>query len=295
MSFRDPTVRPPNILIQCSIEWDADNWHVGRFSMLADELSRWGRVVARNRVPDSSGVDPVLEGLDRGDFDEVWMLGVDGGAALSAAECNSLNRFHRGGGGVLTARDHANMGMWLRALEGVGSANFFHESTCWEPDPSRRCPDDLGTPSIGWPNYHSGRNGDVQPVSAVLPIHPLLRNPDKASNRIEWFPAHPHEGAVCPPPGDPRARSVARGRSLSTGRTFDLVVAFDRTPEARGRAVAHSSFHHFADYNWDTSKGAPSFVSEPEGDAIRRDPHLIDDIRTYLKNCVEWLRPEGKA
>jgi hypothetical protein len=293
MSLRAPNDRPPKILLQSSIEWDADDWHIGRFSILADELRRWARVVARNREPDASGVDPALAGVDGSDFDEVWILGVDGGTALCPAESESLNRFHRHGGGLLTARDHANMGLWLRALEGVGSANFFHESTCWEPDPGRRSSDDQGTPSIVWPNYHSGRNGDVQPVTAVEPIHPLLRNPDAPSRRVERFPAHPHEGAVCPPAGNPSARSVARGRSLSTGREFDLVVAFDRAAQTRGRAVAHSSFHHFADYNWDTSKGAPSFVTEPEGDAIRRDPHALDDIRTYIKNCVEWLRPSA--
>ena len=95
------------------------------------------------------------------------------------------------------------------------------------------------------------------------------------------------------PATDPRARSVARGRSLATGREFDLVVAFERTPEEPWRAIAESSFHHFADYNWDTSKGAPSFVTEPEGDAIRRSPHLLDDVRSYVGNCVEWLAPDS--
>jgi hypothetical protein len=54
-----------------------------------------------------------------------------------------------------------------------------------------------------------------------------------------------------------------------------------------GRRHANStsrSRHHFADYNWDTSKGAPSF-----GDQIAREPHFLDDIRAYVRNCVEWL------
>jgi hypothetical protein len=116
-----------------------------------------------------------------------------------------------------------------------------------------------------------------------------MRNPDAPSGRIERLPAHPHEGAVCVPAGEARARSVARGRSLATGRDFDLVVAFERTTDAPWRAIAESSFHHFADYNWDTSMGAPTFVTEPAGDSIRRDPHLLDDVRAYVKNCVDWL------
>jgi hypothetical protein len=185
------------------------------------------------------------------------------------------------------------MGLWLRSIEGVGSANFFNEPSSCEPDPSRRMRDDRETASIDWPNYHSGKNGDVQPIIVVEPTHPLMRNPRAAGGRIAHFPVHPHEGAVGVPTGEARARSVARGRSLATGRNFDLVVAFDRTATAPWRAVAESSFHHFADYNWDTSRGAPSFVVEPVGEAIRRAPHLLDDIRAYVKNCVEWLTPAG--
>ena len=56
--------------------------------------------------------------------------------------------------------------------------------------------DDQDTPTISWPNYHSGANGDYQPVFAEGPVHELLRTARTASGRIEWFPAHPHEGGV---------------------------------------------------------------------------------------------------
>jgi len=69
------------------------------------------------------------------------------------------------------------------------------------------------------------------------------------------------------------------------------VVAFERAPGRAGRAVVQSSFHHFADYNWDISSGAPSFVVEPASDATRRDPRLLDEVRQYVSNCVEWLSP----
>jgi hypothetical protein len=278
------------ILLQCSSPLVAeDDWHVGRFSLLAGELARWGEVTARNREPSRTGDDPVILGLSRAQYEELWILAVDGGVGLTPAECIAVNRFQREGGGVLTARDHGNMGLWLRALEGVGLANYFNAPSAWEPDASRHSPDDRETAGILWPNYHSGRNGDVQRVMPVEPLHPLMRHPSAASGRIEFFPSHPHEGAVFVAPSDSRARPIARGCSQTTGRSFDLAVAFERVPEAPWRAIAESSFHHFADYNWDISRGAPSFVVEPEGDAIRRNPHLLDDVRAYVRNCVEWL------
>lgn len=283
---------PIRVLLQTSIPQVADDWHVGRFSTLTELIGEVAHVVARDRQPDRRGDDPVLSGLSRAEFDEVWLIGVDGGEGPSARDCAAINAFHREGGGLLTARDHQNMGLWLRHLEGVGAANFFHREDCCEADPSRRAPDDRETPSISWPNYHSGRNGDFQRIIAAQP-HPLLERADAPGGRIELFPTHPHEGAVGVPDGDGRARTVARGRSAVTGREFDLVVAFDRTPAAPGRAIAHSSFHHFADYNLDPSRGAPSFVTEPIGDGMLTEPRARADIRAYVHNAVRWLAPSS--
>jgi hypothetical protein len=58
-----------------------------------------------------------------------------------------------------------------------------------------------------------------------------------------------------------------------------------------GRAVSESSFHHFADCNWDIEKGGPSLVGEPRGDAVRKDPARLDDIKTYVRNLALWLDP----
>ena len=288
----DPSMSTqPRVLLQTTIAFDADDWHIGRFSMLATEIARWANVTARNHEPYGSGDDPVLASLDREQFDELWILAVDGGQAMTVREIAAINRFLRDGGGVLTARDHCNMGLWLRAIEGVGAANYFHDPSCWDPDPSRRARDEAQTSTIDWPNYHSGRNGEVEPIAIVEPVHELLRNPRAASGHIERLPAHPHEGDVGVPANEPRARSIARRRSSVTGLEFDLAVAFERTEHAPGRAIAESSFHHFADYNWDTSRGAPSFVTEPASDATRRDPHLLDDARLYIENCVAWLAP----
>jgi hypothetical protein len=84
------------------------------------------------------------------------------------------------------------------------------------------------------------------------------------------------------------ARVIATGRSQVTGRRFNLAVAFE-AHEGRGRAIAQSTFHHFADYNWDPRSGAPSFVDEPPGDAMVREPEALEDTRRYVRNLAMWL------
>jgi hypothetical protein len=145
-----------------------------------------------------------------------------------------------------------------------------------------------------WPNYHSGSNGDYQRVTPQGTVHELLRHPDSASGVIEYFPAHPHEGGVGVPEDEARARVIATGTSQVTHRPFNLMVAFERTADDHGntlgRAVAESSFHHFVDYNWDTSMGCPSFLLEPPGDQIEREPEKLEDIKTYVRNLALWLK-----
>jgi len=124
----------------------------------------------------------------------------------------------------------------------------------------------------------------------VEPVHELLRN---GSRVIEYFPAHPHEGSVGVPEDDANARVVATGVSQATGQRFNLVVALEEQTDEQGRpsgrAVADASFHHFADYNWDTSLGCPSFLLEPPGDEIKRDPSRLDDVKVYATNLARWL------
>jgi hypothetical protein len=97
------------------------------------------------------------------------------------------------------------------------------------------------------------------------------------------------------PEGERDARVVATGVSGATGRPFNLLVAFERADDGHGhtlgRAVAQSSFHHFVDYNWDTSKGCPSFLEEPPGDQTAREPEKLEDVKTYVRNLALWLAP----
>ena len=291
--------RPIRILLQTTIPFAEDDWHIGRFSLLRDQLASLKdeagnplyEITTRNREADDEGNDPVLSTLDRSDFDELWLFAVDTGDGLSVPDCQGITRFRQRGGGMLTTRDHQDLGTSLCTLGGIGAAHFFH-SKHPEPDNSRHVPDDPYTSSISWPNYHSGANGDYQAVT-VQGTHEIMRNPASPAGVIEFFPAHPHEGAVGVPEGEDHASVIATGQSKATRRPFNLVVAFERTRDDHGntlgRGIAESSFHHLVDYNWDTEMGCPSFVEEPPGDGYKRNPQALEDIKTYVGNVARWL------
>jgi hypothetical protein len=130
-------------------------------------------------------------------------------------------------------------------------------------------------------------------VFPTEPVHDLLKTGETESGHVEWFPAHPHEGAVSAPTDEPAARVVACGRSTVSGRRFNLAVCLDgeTTPAGLplGRAVAYSTFHHFADMNWDTGAGAPSFVTDPPGDGIERDPSRLAIFQGHVHTVARWL------
>jgi hypothetical protein len=292
--------RTVRILVQTTTPRRPDDWSVASLSLMTEYLAslREGGtridVTARDRKPGPDGNDPVLASLDRSSFDEIWIFAFDNGDdGLTSDECAAVGRFRRRGGGILSTRDHQDMGCSLCTLGGVGAAHHFQNFNP-EPDPQRQAPDDTSVPSISWPNYHSGRNGDFQRIVAMAPDHALLQNTESAG-LIELFPSHPHEGAVGVPADDRSACVVACGTSLTTGRRFNLIVAFERSRDDEGnvlgRGIAESSFHHFADYNWDTRRGAPSFVTEPQGQGMRIEPKALPDIKQYVRNLGFWLAP----
>ena len=100
-------------------------------------------------------------------------------------------------------------------------------------------------------------------------------------------------GAVGVPDGEEQAHVIATGKSETTGRPFNLVVAFESSVDDHGnklgRGIAESSFHHFVDYNWDTEMGCPSFLIEAPGDGYKRNPQALQDIKTYVGNAARWL------
>lgn len=293
-------MKPIRILLQTTIPPIEDDWNINRFSLLREHLSSLTddqnrilyEVTVRDRESDADGNDQILSRLDQTDFDELWLFAVDTGDGLTVADCEGITRFRQRGGGLLTTRDHQDLGSSLCTLGGVGAAHFFHTRQP-DPDEARRTRDDQATPSISWPNYHSGDNGDYQRVTPFEPIHDVLVNPENASGVIEYFPSHPHEGDVGVPEGEEHARVIATGKSSVTNRPFNLIVAFEAVPDRHGntlgRAIAESSFHHLVDYNWDVSKGCPGFVLEAPSDRVIKEPEKLRDIKAYVSNVARWL------
>lgn len=295
-------VPPICILLQTTLLPTDDDWNIWRFSLLqtylqslTDEAGRPLYVVtARDRHPDGSGNDPVLSHLGDSDFDQLWLFALDTGDGLSPQDCAGILAFHQRGGGILTTRDHQDMGLSMCALGQLGALHYF-QTQQQDPDQSRHCMDDIHTPTISWPNYHSGRNGDYQTIQPVAPLHDLLRRSDVPAGRIELFPAHPHEGGIGLPEGMTHGRVIATGISQVSGRSFNLAIALEHISDDQGRllgrVVAQSTFHHFADYNWDVGQGCPSFVTEPPGDGMQENPQALSDIHAYVRNLAQWLSP----
>ncbi|MBW4688261.1 MAG: hypothetical protein KME40_25030 [Komarekiella atlantica HA4396-MV6] len=291
-------IKPIRILLQTTISTTEDDWSIFRFSLLQeylasvkDEVGSF-EVTARDRKSDAEGNDPVLSTLDKSDFDELWLFALDVGGGLTEKDIAGINAFRQRGGGILTTRDHQDMGCSMCGLVDIGDIHYFNTKNL-DPDDSRWCRDDPYTTYISWPNYHSGANGDYQKITLVEPVHELLKNPNSPSGFIEYFPAHPHEGGIGVHPSNLNAQVIALGNSLATGRDFNLVVAIEHYTDADGnllgRAIANSSFHHLVDYNWDIEKGCPTFVDELPGNGMKQEPRALEDIKTYVRNVALWL------
>jgi hypothetical protein len=283
-----------NLLLQTTIEGDPDDWNIARFSQLREFLASLKdkngqpafNVTARDRTG-RGAPDPVLSTLDASDIDQLWLFAVDGGDGLTDGDCAGISRFRHLGRGLLVTRDHMNLGSSVCNLGGVGAAHHFHSHNR-EPDEERHCVDNPFSPGISWPNYFSGANGDFQRVRPVGSIHPVMRDRHSTTGVVQYLPAHPHEGAVSAPPGDASSRVIVEGESLVTGRSFNIAVAFERSSDG-GRAIAQSTFHHFADYNWDPATGGPSFVTDPPSDGIAGFPEALRSTRQYVSNVAFWL------
>src|SRR4051812_10189679 len=86
---QEESMSPIRILLQTTIPGTADDWNIGRFSMLRDYLAGLTDedgaplcdVTARDRTAPGSS-DPILSTIDRSDFDELWLFAVDTGDGL---------------------------------------------------------------------------------------------------------------------------------------------------------------------------------------------------------------------
>jgi hypothetical protein len=287
-------MKPINILLQTTIVPTQNDWHIGRFSLLREYLaslqaSEGGplfNVTARDRDP-VGAPDSVLSTLDRSTYDELWLFAVDTGDGLTDEDRSGILRFRARGGGVMITRDHMDLGCSICTLGALGAAQVFHTHNL-DAGMSPPDPDDRDTPQILWPNFHSGANGEAQRVTIELPVHPVMVDPESETGTVTFLPSHPHEGAVIAPKASSVARVIATGKSLSTGQRFNIAVAFERS-DSEGPAIAESTFHHFADYNWDTRLGSPNFVSEAPAFRLPSDARAMGSVHRYVRNVALWL------
>ena len=150
------------ILLQTTIPFAEDDWNVSRFSLLREALEADGHeVVARDEEMDASRNDHLMMGLPDSDFDQLWLMAVDTGDGLTQAESDAIIEFRKRGGGILTARDHQDLGLCLCHLGSIGQLNHFHT---YNLEPGRTENDDQDNPNISYPNYHSGANGNYQKI-----------------------------------------------------------------------------------------------------------------------------------
>jgi hypothetical protein len=196
-------LKPIRILLQTTIPTTEDDWSIERFSLLRNYLASLKDedgnplcdVTARDRSEDADGNDPVLSTLGDSDFDELWLFALDTGGGLSPKIVQASQPFINRVKGFLQP---AIIKIWVFvcvAWVALAHSTISNQSNNIQMKPDR-CIDDTYTKTISWPNYHSGRNGDYQTISPIEPIHELLHNPNSPSGRIEFFPAHPHEGGV---------------------------------------------------------------------------------------------------
>src|SRR5437763_7002522 len=97
------------ILLKTTIGPVADDWNIGRFSLLAEHLrgltdpagASLYEVVARDRIEHSQGHDTDLEEAARGAYDKLWMIAVDDTGALKKVGVGHVSRFRPGGSGFL--------------------------------------------------------------------------------------------------------------------------------------------------------------------------------------------------
>src|ERR1044071_7011725 len=120
-----------HILLQTTIPNIQDDWNIDRFSLLREHLASIKngdapvyKVTARNREVNAQGDDAVLSVLDTTDVDELWLFAVDTGQGLTVPDCQGITRFHQRGGGIMAARDHADLGSSLCTLGGGGRGTF---------------------------------------------------------------------------------------------------------------------------------------------------------------------------
>jgi hypothetical protein len=143
-------------------------------------------VVARDRAG-RCGPDPILSGLDRSDFDALWLFGVDVGDGLDQRDCAGIARFWRRGGGLLLTRDNLDLSRSLYRLGGVGMAHCGAD----EVDGASlgcECIDDGAPVTAGVPLRAPSETG-FREIEPIAPVHATLRQSVVEGSVLRYLPA----------------------------------------------------------------------------------------------------------
>ena len=283
-----------NALLQITIPQNDDDWGSDRFSLLRQNIEIGCRqqdanasCIAQSYPTDQAAIESLHQDLRAGHYSQAWVIGADAGDTPGASFYQALEAARRQGTSIVYARDHADLGASVRncsaSLQSLGQTNQFR-SLDTNPDPERTEYVNPNCPGILWPCVFTGQNGGVQLVEKMVD-HPILAF-DSLMAKALVIPAHPHEGVLIPNSADQKV--LLQGYSVLSGASQISAVIEDQP--GSGAVLAHSTFHHFADFNLDVSKGCPSFVTDPPSSQIADNPWILDDIRNYIRSAAAYFQ-----
>jgi len=281
----------PQALLLSTIATDANDWHIGRFSLLGTMIRTAGEEMdpsfnlTISDYPTSDADRKALQDdLSSGRYGQIWLIAPDMDNGPDAGFFRALEAAVKGGTDLVIARDHTDLGCCLLELKDclgdVGQTQTFQRT--WTDLPKDREYADPACAAIVTPCVVTGQNGGVQ-ICRQRADHPLLNFASMIPGHLV-IPAHPHEGVI---------RKVAASQtvllssfSITSGREQTTAIVDEAV--GRGMVLHHSTFHHFADYNLDVAKGAPDFVLDPPSTQIADSPVLLKDIKAYVRSVVHY-------
>ena len=289
---------PVKILLQPTIPYAEDDWHIGRFSLLTEHLKSLKdengdalyEVTARNLEQDTNGNDKVLNKLDESDFDQLWLFALDTDGILSKEDCRG---------------DHEISSKRQRNFHDARSSRYGNFALHGR----RNRRGALFSLETKRSRTMSATNATIRRRKTlisriIIPVQTAIIKKLSPSNPFTNFlKDRTARQSNFSPRIRTKAESVNRKMTIRRvlspkakvgcfGKDFNLIVAFERSEDKHGnkfgRGIAESSFHHLVDYNWDT-KGCPTFLEEPPGDDVKNNPEKLEDIKTYISNLARWL------
>ena len=284
---------PLRALLQATIVHDSNDWEIGRFSHLAEQIQAAGQdvdggfvMMAQNYPATASEREQLHNQLREGFFGQVWLMAPDFENGPEADFFAALEAAVAAGTHLVIARDHTDLGSCLLALDGclapVTQTQTFQRT--WPSLPQDNEYANPSCPGIQAPCVVTGQNGGVQ-ICRKRSDHPLLAFDGLFPGHVV-LPAHPHEGVIIPTAASQQV--LLSSYSITSGRE-QITAILDEVP-GRGFVLHHSTFHHFADFNIDVERGAPDFVSDPPSRQIADSPVLLQDLQAYVGSVVRYAR-----